>query len=144
MTRVRARSSALCALCAILSCLILLPAQASATPAAALLPRGVRPSRARNYLEALKSSSGSAASFRCLDGSGDPLPASRINDDYCDCVDGSDEPGEAGRESRSGGVGSEGKREKERERERGNSILMAIDRRSTLTTNLSLHAPPPF
>lgn len=30
--------------------------------------------------------------FRCLDGSA-TLPASAVNDDYCDCADGSDEPG---------------------------------------------------
>ena len=108
MTRGRGRgprSSTLCALCATLSYLLLLLIQASAAPAAAL-PRGVRPSRARFYEKALESS----ASFQCLDGSGEPLPASRVNDDYCDCVDGSDEPGEAGRER---------ERERERERDRG-------------------------
>ena len=31
--------------------------------------------------------------FRCLDGSR-TLPRVRVNDDYCDCGDGSDEPGE--------------------------------------------------
>jgi len=31
-------------------------------------------------------------SFKCLDGSM-VLPRSRINDDYCDCPDGTDEPG---------------------------------------------------
>lgn len=31
--------------------------------------------------------------FHCVDGRGRPLPASAVNDEYCDCRDGSDEPG---------------------------------------------------
>lgn len=47
--------------------------------------RGVPPSLHRVY-------DASSDAFKCLDGS-KSLPWSRINDDYCDCVDGSDEPG---------------------------------------------------
>lgn len=33
-----------------------------------------------------------AGRFGCLDGSAD-IPWTSVNDDYCDCLDGSDEPG---------------------------------------------------
>jgi len=31
--------------------------------------------------------------FQCLNGEGAPLPAEAVNDEFCDCADGSDEPG---------------------------------------------------
>ncbi|XP_037086930.1 glucosidase 2 subunit beta-like [Pollicipes pollicipes] len=48
------------------------------------LPRGVSVARASLYT--------SSDTFTCLDGS-DTVPFGYINDDYCDCADGSDEPG---------------------------------------------------
>lgn len=48
--------------------------------------RGVDPRHASRY------ELGSGDTFTCLDGSLS-IPGSRINDDYCDCPDGSDEPG---------------------------------------------------
>ena len=47
--------------------------------------RGLNPSQAALY-------SGEGGVFSCLDGS-KTIPFSRVNDDYCDCADGSDEPG---------------------------------------------------
>ncbi|KAF9964202.1 hypothetical protein BGZ70_006784 [Mortierella alpina] len=49
-------------------------------------PRGVAPSR--NHLYTSKG----AENWKCLDGS-KSIPYAAINDDYCDCADGSDEPG---------------------------------------------------
>ena len=51
--------------------------------AAAPLPSGAPVSRAASYAR---------DPFTCLDGSAS-LPHSSLNDNYCDCVDGSDEPG---------------------------------------------------
>jgi len=51
-----------------------------------LRPRGVPPDMAHFY--------DPNSSFHCLDGSGE-IPFDHVNDDYCDCKDGSDEPGTA-------------------------------------------------
>ncbi|KAK8751102.1 hypothetical protein OTU49_013023 [Cherax quadricarinatus] len=55
-------------------------------PAQVLTPRGVLLSKASFY--------DPKRDFNCLDGSG-TIPFSYVNDDYCDCQDGSDEPGTA-------------------------------------------------
>lgn len=49
-------------------------------------PRGVHPSHATKYAE------DKAGMFRCLD-SEIYIPIKRVNDDFCDCPDSSDEPG---------------------------------------------------
>lgn len=49
--------------------------------------RGLDPSKASLYQP------GSDGLFACLDGS-KKIPFDRVNDDYCDCKDGSDEPGD--------------------------------------------------
>jgi len=49
-------------------------------------PRGVRPELGSFY--------NPASDFSCMDGSGS-IPFIQVNDDYCDCDDGSDEPGTA-------------------------------------------------
>ena len=47
--------------------------------------RGVDPALSARYEPA-------GGKFACLDGS-KAIPASQVNDGYCDCVDGTDEPG---------------------------------------------------
>ena len=58
------------------------PVEAAEPPA---VPRGVRPEVAALY---------QLPEFTCLR-SGEVLPRARVNDDYCDCADGTDEPGTA-------------------------------------------------
>ncbi|USW55780.1 Putative mannose-6-phosphate receptor binding domain superfamily, glucosidase II beta subunit [Septoria linicola] len=50
-------------------------------------PRGVGPEFAKFYED--------TTSFQCITNPAISLPFSRVNDDYCDCPDGSDEPGTA-------------------------------------------------
>lgn len=48
-------------------------------------PRGVGPEYSKHYK--------SPASFQCINDPTITLDLSQVNDDYCDCPDGSDEPG---------------------------------------------------
>ncbi|GFR42561.1 hypothetical protein Agub_g3472 [Astrephomene gubernaculifera] len=48
--------------------------------------RGLNPDLASYY-------SGVGGSFKCISGIAKTIPFARVNDDYCDCPDGSDEPG---------------------------------------------------
>ena len=52
-------------------------------------PHGVSPQLAARYVPTKK---GSVEVWQCLDGS-KSIDWSAVNDDYCDCPDGSDEPG---------------------------------------------------
>ncbi|CAH1774897.1 unnamed protein product [Owenia fusiformis] len=51
-----------------------------------VIPRGVLPIMAENYQSSVH------LKFRCIH-SKDEIPFTHVNDDYCDCEDGSDEPG---------------------------------------------------
>lgn len=48
--------------------------------------RGINPDLASLY-------SGVGGTFTCISGIPKTIPFTRVNDDYCDCPDGSDEPG---------------------------------------------------
>ncbi|KAL7424783.1 hypothetical protein Q5752_000467 [Cryptotrichosporon argae] len=63
----------------------------AALPALAAAVRGVDPAFASAYAP--------ADTFTCLDGSA-TIPFQAVNDDYCDCADGSDEPGTSACEGR--------------------------------------------
>ncbi|KAH7888167.1 glucosidase II beta subunit-like-domain-containing protein [Phlebopus sp. FC_14] len=60
-------------------------------PALAVLDKthGVHPSLLTRYVP---TTSGTRQTWKCLDGSKE-IPWNAVNDDYCDCADGSDEPG---------------------------------------------------
>lgn len=70
----------LCSLSLLLFLLLLLLPVSHCQPASL---RGIRKRDQPQY---------TAANFTCFDSSAS-FPSNRVNDDYCDCVDGSDEPG---------------------------------------------------
>ena len=72
----------------------ILLACALASRALASTVRGVDPTRARAYILSSPQREADAAqkTFSCDDG-GRHIAFARVNDDYCDCADGSDEPG---------------------------------------------------
>ena len=65
---------------------ILAEASASRHENGTPLPRGAAPSERERYV------AGEGGVFICADQSG-AFPMAAINDDFCDCTDGSDEPG---------------------------------------------------
>ncbi|RMZ92168.1 hypothetical protein DV736_g645, partial [Chaetothyriales sp. CBS 134916] len=74
----------------LLTALLFLPSSALETRSSSNRPRGVGPEYAKFY------KTGSADStFTCISNPSISIPFSRVNDDYCDCPDGSDEPGTA-------------------------------------------------
>ncbi|KAI8936759.1 hypothetical protein NX059_006006 [Plenodomus lindquistii] len=68
---------------------LLLPVLAATSNAASepARPRGVGPEFAKYYKD--------ASTFTCISNPALQMPIARVNDDYCDCPDGSDEPGTA-------------------------------------------------
>ena len=72
--------------CVLLSCLLIGAAVLRPAAVAAMkVPRGMDPASTTAY-------TGAGGLFTCLDQSRQ-IPFSLVNDDYCDCPDGSDEPG---------------------------------------------------
>ena len=66
---------------------LILACLATAPDTAAAAPRGVNPAHAAEY-----SAAQASGTFECFDGY-KRVPVSAVNDNYCDCPDGSDEPG---------------------------------------------------
>ncbi|KAG8985108.1 hypothetical protein FRB90_004932 [Tulasnella sp. 427] len=68
--------------------LVALPLHAASTSPQAVNIKGVAPARQHLY----PASTSASGTWKCLDGL-KTIPVAAINDDYCDCPDGSDEPG---------------------------------------------------
>lgn len=79
-----ARRTAFALVLALLACCLSGSLQSSVPKASQL--RGVHPDRLAHYQP------GAGGSFTCVDGS-KLIPFDFVNDDFCDCPDGSDEPG---------------------------------------------------
>ncbi|RMZ81810.1 hypothetical protein DV738_g2025, partial [Chaetothyriales sp. CBS 135597] len=74
----------------LLSPLLILPSAAVETRSSSSRPRGVSPEHAKFY-----KSGSTDDTFTCISNPSISIPFSRVNDDFCDCPDGSDEPGTA-------------------------------------------------
>ncbi|KAF8312796.1 hypothetical protein DL93DRAFT_2114589 [Clavulina sp. PMI_390] len=70
--------------------LLLGAAATTATTASAVDVKGVEPALAKNYITPVAGSS--PQRWKCLNSSQE-IPLSAVNDNYCDCDDGTDEPG---------------------------------------------------
>ncbi|KIX02538.1 uncharacterized protein Z518_08479 [Rhinocladiella mackenziei CBS 650.93] len=74
----------------LLSSSLVIPSWAAETRASeSSRPRGVSPEYAKFYKRS------SSDTFTCISNPSISIPFSRVNDDFCDCPDGSDEPGTA-------------------------------------------------